>query len=129
MTRQRIAEAVNQRIYGVPVPYLDPAGGPTVDQLDDTNWKLRGRCTGQAEVPWFDRVNSRATRTGQAVCRGCPVRRTCLAYALTFDEEFGVWGGYTAEQRAPMLAAMRDGFTLGEVLDIALTRAREAEVA
>ena len=129
MTRQRINGDINQRVYGAAVPYLDATGGPTVDELDQTRWKLHGRCCGQVDLPWFDRVNSRATRSGLAECGPCPVRRTCLAYALTFAEEFGVWGGYTAEQRLPMDAALRAGVTLGKVLNQALAPAREAEVA
>jgi adenine-specific DNA glycosylase len=32
------------------------------------------------------------------VCRSCPVREECLAYALANEEQFGVWGGLTARE-------------------------------
>ncbi len=33
------------------------------------------------------------------ICQTCPVNNCCLDYALEFESEFGVWGGYTARQR------------------------------
>jgi len=34
-----------------------------------------------------------------ATCQTCPVNNCCLDYALEFESEFGIWGGYTARQR------------------------------
>lgn len=33
------------------------------------------------------------------VCASCPVRTDCLAVALTYGEDFGIWGGLTAAER------------------------------
>jgi WhiB family redox-sensing transcriptional regulator len=33
------------------------------------------------------------------ICRRCPVRDSCLAYALENNETHGVWGGMTPQQR------------------------------
>ena len=35
----------------------------------------------------------------KAVCRGCPVRLACLQFALTTNQEFGIWGGHDEEER------------------------------
>lgn len=35
------------------------------------------------------------------ICTGCPVRDACLAYAID-HEEYGVWGGVTAQGQADM---------------------------
>lgn len=35
----------------------------------------------------------------RAICRGCPVRRECLAYALRSFQKEGVWGGTTPQER------------------------------
>jgi WhiB family redox-sensing transcriptional regulator len=38
-------------------------------------------------------------RLALQICRSCDVRPACLAYALRRGEEFGIWGGATAEDR------------------------------
>ena len=35
----------------------------------------------------------------RAICAACPVRGQCLAYAITADERFGIWGGLDPRQR------------------------------
>ena len=35
----------------------------------------------------------------KAVCRTCPVRSECLDFAITTNQEFGVWGGASEEER------------------------------
>ena len=34
------------------------------------------------------------------ICARCPVRRSCLTWALTSGQAYGVWGGTNAEERA-----------------------------
>jgi hypothetical protein len=38
-------------------------------------------------------------RAAKSVCSACPVRRECLKAALSGEEEWGVWGGFTAPER------------------------------
>lgn len=35
-------------------------------------------------------------------CVDCPVIKDCLVSALQNDERFGIWGGFTAEERKRM---------------------------
>lgn len=35
----------------------------------------------------------------KAVCFGCPVRALCLSWALTTGQDWGIWGGLTADER------------------------------
>lgn len=39
-------------------------------------------------------------RTAKKMCRPCPVRDDCLAYALDIDDRYGVWGGQAPHERA-----------------------------
>lgn len=39
----------------------------------------------------------------RAVCVVCPVRQSCLLYALDTEEDWGIWGGYTRPERARAL--------------------------
>ncbi|HEX2048812.1 MAG TPA: WhiB family transcriptional regulator [Acidimicrobiales bacterium] len=38
----------------------------------------------------------------KAICRSCPVRRECLAFAVETNQESGVWGGLSEDERRPL---------------------------
>lgn len=38
-------------------------------------------------------------RTAKAVCHGCHVQRECLQFALETNQEAGIWGGTTEDER------------------------------
>jgi WhiB family transcriptional regulator, redox-sensing transcriptional regulator len=38
----------------------------------------------------------------KAVCRQCNCREECLQYALDSNQEYGIWGGMTEEERRYM---------------------------
>lgn len=46
--------------------------------------------------PWYS-DNYPEQLTAVQVCQGCPVRQPCLQAGMS--EEWGVWGGWTANQR------------------------------
>jgi WhiB family transcriptional regulator, redox-sensing transcriptional regulator len=43
--------------------------------------------------------SSRQVAQAKALCGTCAVRRQCLQYAIRQDEDYGVWGGLTADER------------------------------
>jgi WhiB family redox-sensing transcriptional regulator len=47
------------------------------------------------------------------VCSACPVRLNCLAAALVFNTEDGIWGGLTSVERRKLLRRQRPRGTLG----------------
>lgn len=70
---------------------------------DRDEWREFGSCrnldtsqffpigqTGEAEV-----IISRA----KEVCVGCAVREQCLEFAITTNQEYGVWGGHSEDER------------------------------
>jgi WhiB family transcriptional regulator, redox-sensing transcriptional regulator len=38
-------------------------------------------------------------RSAKAVCQDCPVREPCLQFALETNQDTGIWGGTTEEER------------------------------
>lgn len=46
------------------------------------------------------RAEDRRWDDARAICGLCPVRIQCLAWAITFGEPAGVWGGRDIEERA-----------------------------
>ena len=51
--------------------------------------------------------DERAEELARAICVLCPVRESCLEYALTARERDGVWGGMTARERRRILRHRR----------------------
>jgi WhiB family redox-sensing transcriptional regulator len=43
----------------------------------------------------------------KAICRTCVVQRECLNVALTFYQEYGIWGGTTEEERRNIRRSLR----------------------
>jgi WhiB family transcriptional regulator, redox-sensing transcriptional regulator len=41
------------------------------------------------------------------VCAGCGVREDCLEFAVLTNQEFGVWGGTSEEERRRLRQAQR----------------------
>lgn len=47
----------------------------------------------------------RIVEAAKAVCESCPVREACLRYALETNQEAGVWGGTSEEERRKLRRA------------------------
>lgn len=108
------------RDYGRPITGLDPAGGPSLPALSRLDWKTTGSCTKLESDWWFTDHETSHTARAVAICAACPVRELCLAAALIFDEEYGIWGGLTPTERRPLVARLEHGDPLGTVLTDAL---------
>lgn len=66
--------------------------------LEGTAWMLRGNCAQVGGDTWHPEKGGN-TLAAKVVCRRCPVKAECLAYALERDERFGVWGGMSERER------------------------------
>jgi len=61
-------------------------------------WMERAVCFGHEDA-FFPTPGDRAA-AAKKLCASCPVRDTCLDYALTEGIGHGVWGGLTEAERA-----------------------------
>lgn len=76
------------------------------------DWRFDAACRRENPELFFpvgsDGPAQRQAAAAKAVCRRCPVREHCLAYALAEGEDTGVWGGTDeAERRALRHAGRR----------------------
>ena len=63
------------------------------------DWRRFALCAGHPDrAAWFADDPEEADRA-VAVCRACPVKEPCLAFALATGETLGVWGGATPRER------------------------------
>lgn len=118
--RAQTSPGVWMREYGQPITELDTTGGPDLRTLTFSRWKEHGACASVEPKLWFSEGRTTRTREALALCQDCPVRRLCLAFALVFREEFGVWGGLAVTDRRPLEARLVHGAPLGNVLAAAL---------
>ncbi|MFG2002125.1 WhiB family transcriptional regulator [Spirillospora sp. NPDC048911] len=66
----------------------------------------------------YEPLDERAPREAVAieVCRSCPVRAACLAYALQVQPTHGIWAGYRPNELAALAHEQRRPLDeLGEV--------------
>ena len=69
------------------------------------NWRFQAACRSLPSTLFFgpsaERPKARRHRetTAKAVCARCQVRDLCAAYALAYQERYGIWGGLTDRER------------------------------
>ena len=74
------------------------------------NWRDRAACR-QADPELFFPVGTtgpvvRQIDDAKRVCQACPARTPCLAWALSHNVAWGVWGGTTEEERRAIRRAL-----------------------
>lgn len=97
---------------------------------DHQSWRKRAACRPNtlSEIT-RDNDNFFLGRGGKAtkareLCETCPVKRNCLAFALYYGEEEGIWGGLTPDERRDMPDFMRELMMIeaGSLIDMRETR-------
>ncbi|MFY1679526.1 MULTISPECIES: WhiB family transcriptional regulator [unclassified Streptomyces] len=61
-------------------------------------WQDAALCA-QTGADFFFPEPGSSVREAKRICGLCPIRSTCLEYALERDERFGVWGGLSETER------------------------------
>ena len=80
-------------------------------QTTEELWQVKASCRGPQAAVFFppshferkDEKEERETRA-KAICMTCPVRKSCLEYAIRIREPHGIWGGLNELERKAMLA-------------------------
>jgi WhiB family redox-sensing transcriptional regulator len=118
------------RTFGQPLPHVRTTPS-VVKELDGIRWRLAGRCAGDQSGAWFADLRTPASRVARRTCASCPVQRRCLAAALLYGEEFGIWGGFAPEERVVLDARLQRGDSLNAVVREAMgtTMARDLDEA
>jgi WhiB family transcriptional regulator, redox-sensing transcriptional regulator len=67
------------------------------------NWRSSGACL-SADPDLFFPISEAGPAEQQIarakmICAGCVVRLKCLEFAITHNQNYGIWGGTTAEDR------------------------------
>ena len=82
---------------------LDHVRGST---RDAESWRDAGLCRWHDPNFFFPVGRGQAaaeqTETAKGFCLLCPSREPCLAFAVATQQELGVWGGTSPEERRPL---------------------------
>jgi WhiB family redox-sensing transcriptional regulator len=67
------------------------------------NWRHRAACLDQNPELFFPIGNTEPAliqlQEAKRVCTGCVVRDACLQWAISVDQDYGVWGGLSDIER------------------------------
>ena len=70
---------------------------------DQPNWRARAKCLGSDPGFFFPLGGTgeplAQAETAKRVCQTCAVRGPCLQFALETNQDTGVWGGTTEDER------------------------------
>lgn len=77
-----------------------------------TDWRAQAVCSDEEVASLFFPVGVTGAaevqiREAKAVCMTCPVREECLSFAITTNQEYGIWGGTSEEERRVLRRAWR----------------------
>lgn len=67
-------------------------------------WQTKGLCRGEDSAVFFhpdgERGPARARREARAkaICLECPVLEQCRQHAITVEETYGIWGGFSESE-------------------------------
>jgi len=65
---------------------------------EQLEWQMDAPCA-QTDPEVFFPEDKADVRLAKSICKTCPVKTQCLAFAMENAETFGVWGGTTARER------------------------------
>ncbi len=73
------------------------------------DFMAQGSClsTGNPDQWYPDHSGRGSDARAKRICDRCYVQAQCLTYALDHDEDHGIWGGTTPQERADLLALAR----------------------
>lgn len=74
---------------------------------DTTSWRWQdaAACRGEDLTLFFGRDGERQPErelreaAAKEICAACPAQRGCLDHAISRPEKYGMWGGFTADER------------------------------
>jgi WhiB family redox-sensing transcriptional regulator len=73
------------------------------------DWRTRAACSSEDPELFFPIGTTgpavEQVEAAKRVCAGCAVREDCLEFALASNQEAGIWGGLTEDERRTLKRA------------------------
>lgn len=78
------------------------------------DWEKLGLCRGKDNEIFFPDdatpMTSKKVKSAKAMCKACQVSAECLFFAISNDERFGIWGGFSPRERRAITRHYRKQF-------------------
>ena len=68
-------------------------------KLNDAIEENGAMCEGYTEEFYCESSDRQSITMAKFICASCPIQQVCQEYALIAQEEYGIWGGLTPEER------------------------------
>jgi WhiB family redox-sensing transcriptional regulator len=82
--------------------------------IASNDWMDFGACASSdgrsVRLMFPDGDDAAGVAAAKAICANCDVQGSCLKYALSRREKFGIWGGATEAERVSMLRHRQRAF-------------------
>ncbi len=78
----------------------------------DTSWMQKGKCRELPPETFFP-SDGVGVEIARRICADCPVKESCLEYALYNRIEHGVWGGASERERRRIARRRRGAAAAG----------------
>lgn len=79
------------------------------DVTDKMDWQEDAACRKYENVVFFGPDQGESELEKQAremqaksICHTCPVKESCLEFAMETNQKYGIWGGMTDKERASL---------------------------
>jgi WhiB family redox-sensing transcriptional regulator len=69
-------------------------------------WSQQALCA-QTDSKIFFPAHDDPGIEARQICKRCPVKAECLTFALSNDEQFGIWGGLDPDERRNLRRGLR----------------------
>ena len=80
---------------------------PALGGADERDWRELALCAQVDPELWFP-ASGQPNRKAKLVCSWCDAQADCLAFALRANEQYGVWGGLSPEERRRLRRRQRE---------------------
>jgi WhiB family transcriptional regulator, redox-sensing transcriptional regulator len=94
-----------------PRQYREPGIDARIQTIEwgPNNWRYEAACRSMGNDRFFPiGITGEAVEQiedARAVCRNCGVQEQCLEFALATNQQFGIWGAKSEEERRPLRRA------------------------
>lgn len=88
-------------------------------------WEKLALCRGKDNEIFFPDeampMTGKRIKSAKVMCKACPVSAECLFFAISNDERFGIWGGFSPRERKAIARHYQKNFDFNTAIHLVNT--------